>query len=69
MDDIDRANNHAARMLAVHLANQVGKGRYQGESRHHCEECDDPIPAARRQHVPGVRLCVPCQSRAERRGQ
>ncbi|WP_426698144.1 TraR/DksA family transcriptional regulator [Aeromonas hydrophila] len=52
-------------MLAVQLANQVGKGRYQGESRHHCEECDDPIPAARRQHVPGVRLCVSCQTRFE----
>ncbi|BEE02791.1 TraR/DksA family transcriptional regulator [Aeromonas enteropelogenes] len=65
MDDIDRANHHAARMLAVQLANQVGKGCYQGESRHHCEECDDPIPAARRQHVPGVRLCVSCQTRFE----
>ena len=69
MDDIDRATRHAARMLAAQLANQVGKGSYQGDSRHLCEECDDPIPAARRQHVPGVRLCVPCQSRAERRGQ
>ncbi|WP_421187483.1 TraR/DksA C4-type zinc finger protein, partial [Aeromonas enteropelogenes] len=47
----------------------VGKGRYQGESLHQCEECDDPIPEARRQQVPGVRKCVPCQSRAERRGQ
>ncbi|WP_421327697.1 TraR/DksA family transcriptional regulator [Aeromonas veronii] len=65
MDDIDRANSHAARMLAVHLANQVGKGRSRGESRHNCEECGDPIPAARRQHVPGVRLCVPCQTRFE----
>lgn len=28
----------------------------------HCEECDAPIPEARRQAVPGVRLCVACQS-------
>ncbi|HDN9511163.1 TraR/DksA family transcriptional regulator [Aeromonas salmonicida] len=69
MDDIDRANHHAARMLAAQLANQVGRGRYQGISLHECEECDDPIPEARRLHVPGVRLCVPCQSRAERRGK
>ncbi|MHB8913120.1 MAG: DksA/TraR family C4-type zinc finger protein [Lysobacter sp.] len=27
----------------------------------HCEECDAPIPAARRKALPGVRLCVPCQ--------
>ena len=26
-----------------------------------CEECDAPIPAARRKAIPGVRLCVPCQ--------
>ncbi|MEJ6103733.1 TraR/DksA C4-type zinc finger protein [Aeromonas salmonicida] len=53
-------------MLAADLASQVGKGRYQGISLHQCEECDDPIPEARRHHVPGVRLCVPCQTRLER---
>lgn len=26
-----------------------------------CEECDEPIPKARRKAIPGVRLCVPCQ--------
>lgn len=26
-----------------------------------CEECDEPIPEARRLAVPGVRLCVECQ--------
>lgn len=34
----------------------------QGAGLHHCEECDAPIPAARRQAIPGVRLCVSCQS-------
>ena len=33
----------------------------QGPSRSHCEECDAPIPPARRKAVPGVRLCVACQ--------
>ncbi len=28
----------------------------------HCEECDAPIPEARRSAVPGVRLCVNCQA-------
>ena len=32
------------------------------ESLKHCEECDAEIPEARRQAVPGVRLCVDCQS-------
>lgn len=27
-----------------------------------CEECDSPIPEARRKAMPGVRLCVPCQA-------
>jgi phage/conjugal plasmid C-4 type zinc finger TraR family protein len=27
----------------------------------HCEECGTDIPEARRQAVPGVRLCVKCQ--------
>lgn len=34
----------------------------RGESLTHCEECGDPIPEARRKALPGVRLCVPCQS-------
>lgn len=33
----------------------------KGESLKHCEECDAPIPEARRKAVPGVRLCVACQ--------
>jgi phage/conjugal plasmid C-4 type zinc finger TraR family protein len=31
-----------------------------------CEECDAPIPKARREAVPGVRLCVPCQEAHDR---
>ena len=27
----------------------------------HCEECGEEIPAARREAVPGVRLCLRCQ--------
>jgi phage/conjugal plasmid C-4 type zinc finger TraR family protein len=33
----------------------------RGPGLTHCEECDAPIPAARREAVPGVRLCVACQ--------
>jgi phage/conjugal plasmid C-4 type zinc finger TraR family protein len=31
----------------------------------HCEECDAPIPEARRAAVPGVRLCVACQAASD----
>lgn len=34
----------------------------KGESLSRCEECDAEIPEARRLAVPGVRLCVSCQS-------
>ena len=34
----------------------------QGPGLTHCEECDAVIPEARRKAVPGVRLCVNCQS-------
>ncbi|MDP5291558.1 DksA/TraR family C4-type zinc finger protein [Oceanimonas sp. CHS3-5] len=37
-----------------------------GDSLSHCEECDAPIPDARRRAVPGVRLCIECQSQQEK---
>lgn len=33
-----------------------------GESLSHCEACAAVIPEARRQAVPGVHLCVTCQT-------
>jgi len=33
----------------------------KGESLSHCEECAAEIPPARRDAIPGVRLCVACQ--------
>jgi phage/conjugal plasmid C-4 type zinc finger TraR family protein len=47
------------------LEDAIARARSQlprGESLSHCEECDAPIPEARRQAVPGVRLCLACQS-------
>lgn len=32
-----------------------------GPGLSHCEECDAPIPQARRDAIAGVRLCVACQ--------
>ena len=34
----------------------------QGVSLSECEECGSSIPEARRATIPGVRLCVNCQS-------
>jgi len=38
----------------------------KGESSIHCEACEEPIPEARRHALPGVRLCVECQSKIEK---
>lgn len=64
-DDIDRANDTAAFNLHVALANRpqaTGKA-----SLAFCDFCGAPIPQARRDAVPGVELCVDCQSDEERR--
>lgn len=37
----------------------------RGESLPECEDCDKPIPEARRKAVPGVRRCIACQEAAD----
>lgn len=37
-----------------------------GESRTHCEECEEPIPEARRQAVKGCTHCVECAELLQR---
>ena len=47
----------------------VSRARSQlprGKSLRHCEECDAAIPEARRQAIPGVRLCVGCQEQHDK---
>jgi phage/conjugal plasmid C-4 type zinc finger TraR family protein len=34
----------------------------KGESLTHCEDCDEPIPQARRDAIKGVRRCIACQA-------
>lgn len=47
------------------IADAVARARSKkstGPSLKDCAECGKMIPAARRKAVPGVRLCVTCQS-------
>jgi len=39
----------------------------QGPSLTHCAECGGAIPEARRQAMPGVRLCLACQDALDRK--
>ncbi|SER43693.1 transcriptional regulator, TraR/DksA family [Vreelandella subterranea] len=51
------------------LNDAVQRARSQlprGESLDVCEQCGDPIPDARRKAIPGVRLCVACQSELDK---
>jgi len=40
-----------------------------GEGSTNCENCEEIIPIARRKAMPGVRLCVKCQSEMEKQEQ
>jgi phage/conjugal plasmid C-4 type zinc finger TraR family protein len=51
---------------SVEEAVELARSRLNvGESLSHCEECDSNIPQARRKAIPGVRLCIACQSALE----
>jgi phage/conjugal plasmid C-4 type zinc finger TraR family protein len=41
----------------------------QGPGLSHCEACEASIPEARRNAVPGVRLCVACQQVQDEEGR
>lgn len=66
MDVIDHANELSDWLLGKQLAAQTGH-RTSGTSRIECEECADPIPEGRRVALPGVRLCIGCQTLMEKR--
>jgi phage/conjugal plasmid C-4 type zinc finger TraR family protein len=38
----------------------------QGPGATHCDSCGSVIPEPRRQALPGVRVCVPCQEGRDR---
>ncbi len=57
-DQIDATVNDAV----MRAKNQLPTG----PSLDHCEACNADIPPARREAVPGVRLCVHCQEQHDR---
>lgn len=73
-DNIDRAQEREAQMLADALRDQARRsglaGKTSADSAEFCQArgCGEEIPDARRQKVPGVQFCVACQARREKRG-
>ncbi len=52
------------------IEDAVNRARDQlprGESLKNCEECNSAIPIARREAVPGTRLCVNCQAEHDKK--
>ncbi|WP_435310906.1 DksA/TraR family C4-type zinc finger protein [Primorskyibacter sedentarius] len=43
------------------LARLKARRAPMGESLKYCAECEEEIPPARRQAIPGVKLCIDCQ--------
>ena len=72
-DDIDRAQEREAQMLADALRDQSRRaglsGKTPADSAEFCQArgCGEEIPEARRNAVPGVQLCKACQARHEKK--
>jgi phage/conjugal plasmid C-4 type zinc finger TraR family protein len=48
---------------------EVRSQLHEGASREYCAECEEAIPEARRQAVPGVQLCLACQAARDQQRQ
>jgi phage/conjugal plasmid C-4 type zinc finger TraR family protein len=59
MDIVDRAQENEATFKAACLSSIR---HYSGDSEKVCSRCGEPIPEARQKAIPGVTLCVDCQT-------
>ncbi|MGR3838497.1 MAG: DksA/TraR family C4-type zinc finger protein [Cognatishimia sp.] len=48
--------------ISDELARMQARAKPTGESLTHCAECEEEIPEKRRTALPGVKLCIDCQS-------
>ncbi|TNJ41775.1 DksA/TraR family C4-type zinc finger protein [Phaeobacter sp. B1627] len=55
--------------ISDELARMKARRTPVGDSRTHCADCDEEIPEARRQAIPGVKLCLECQQDRDREHQ
>ncbi len=58
-DQIDASVEDAVKLARSQL--------HGGKGLTHCEECETVIPEARRKAIPGVRLCINCQSENDKK--
>ncbi len=55
-------NEQIEASITDELARMKARRGPTGESLTHCAECEEEIPQARREAVPGVKLCIDCQT-------
>lgn len=53
-------NEQIEASIADELARMKSRRGPVGESAHYCADCEEEIPEARRQAIPGVKLCIDC---------
>lgn len=63
-DILDMAQVHIEQELTLQIE-RIRRSSQASLGRAYCIDCGEPIPAARRQHVPGAVRCVDCQSQLE----
>ncbi|NRB23816.1 TraR/DksA C4-type zinc finger protein [Shewanella sp.] len=66
MDDADLAVKHEQRAEERARSRRM-LAKPAKSSASHCIECSDAISQARQQAVPGVELCIACQTISERK--
>lgn len=55
--------------ISDELARLKTRARPKGESLTHCADCEEPIPEARRDAIPGVKLCIECAADLQSQNQ
>jgi phage/conjugal plasmid C-4 type zinc finger TraR family protein len=65
MDALDRAADYAEKQRQAAIKQITNRPRPTTASAAACQDCGDPIPAARQKAVPGCSRCTLCQSAAD----
>ena len=60
-------NEQIEASVAEELERMRSKRGPVGESLSECAECGEPIPQARQEALPGVKLCIDCASERDAR--
>ncbi len=64
--EIAQINNLQMNAMAVDGVRKQLEEQRKRPSATECEECGEDIPKARQEAIPGVQLCIYCQTKLER---